>query len=141
MKTDGSMSETCNSWTLYFDGSSSSKNNAGAGIVLEAETGKHERYHKDLGPNLTCNKAKYATLIAGLEIAKGKQVNDLKVAGDSKLVYKQVAGEWQVKSEKLQPLHQAVEELKSDFSSISFTHIPRHQNQLADELSRLHRGR
>ena len=134
------MSEACNSWTLYFDGSSSTKDNAGAGIVLETKTGKRERYHKDLGPGLTCNQAEYAALISGLEIAKGKQINDLKVVGDSRLVCMQAAGEWQVKSEKLQPLNQAVEELKSSFNSISFSHIPRHQNKEADELSRLHRG-
>jgi len=80
------MSEGHNFWTLYFDSSSSSKDNAGASIVLEAETGRRERYYKDLGPGLTCNQAEYAALISGLEIAKGKQINDLKVVGNSRLV-------------------------------------------------------
>jgi len=103
--------------------------------------GEREKYYKELGPNLTCNQAEYAALIFGLEIAKGKQINDLKVVGDSKLVCMQVAWEWQVKSKRLQPLYQVVEELKSNFNCISFSHIPCQQNHEADELSRLQQGK
>lgn len=130
------MSDKKNEWKLYFDGSCSKDTGSGAGIVLEDKTGIRDRYHKDLGKNLTCNQSEYAALITGLEIARGKGITHLSVAGDSQLVCKQVSGDWQVKSEKLVPYHQVVENLKSQFESVSITHIPRDQNREADELSK-----
>jgi ribonuclease HI len=82
-----------NKWKLFFDGSCSRAIGSGAGIVLEDPIGKREFYFKDLGFNLTCNKSKYVALIAGLEIARGKQIMSLEVLGDSKLTCKQVAGD------------------------------------------------
>lgn len=55
-------------------------------MVLIDPQGNHNCYHKELGQGLTCNQAKYAALITGLEIAKGKGVSDISIKGDSKLV-------------------------------------------------------
>lgn len=78
-------------WMLYFDGSCSKESGSSAGVVLEDSTGKRDNYHKDLGRDLTCNQSEYAALIIRLEIAKGKGITRMLVAGDSQLVCKQVA--------------------------------------------------
>lgn len=128
-------------WKLYFDGSCSKESGSGAGVILEDSAGKQDKYHKDLGRDLTCNQSEYAALITGLEIAKGKGITRLTVSGDSQLVCKQVAGDWQVKSGNLIPYHQTVETLKSQFESVNISHIPRSQNTMADELSKFCRRR
>jgi ribonuclease HI len=106
METTGS-----NKWKLFFDGSCSRTIGSGAGIVLEDPVGKRECYFKDLGFNLTCNELEYVALIAGLEIARGKQVTSIKVLGESKLICKQVEGDWEVKSERLYSYHQVAKSL------------------------------
>lgn len=110
-------------------------------MVLEDGIGNRNRYHKDLGNNLTCNQSEYAALITGLEIARGKGATRIAIAGDSQLVCKQVAGDWQVKSENLIPYHQTVETLKTQFKSVSIKHIPRKENTEADELSKVRNQR
>lgn len=130
------MTDKKDEWKLYFDGSCSKESGSSAGVVLEDSTGKRDKYHKDLGRHLTCNQSEYAALITGLEIAKGKGITHLSVAGDSQLVCKQVAGDWRVKSKNLLPYHQTVETLKSQFERISIAHIPRGQNTDANKLSK-----
>jgi ribonuclease HI len=126
-----------NKWKLFFDGSCSRTIGSGAGIVLEDPIGKKECYFKDLGFNLTCNELEYAALIAGLEKVRGKQIMSLEVLGDSKLICKQVAGDWEVKYERLYPYHQVAISLAKQFAKLEIKHIPRIMNQQADSLSKL----
>lgn len=79
-----------------------------------------------------CNQVEYAALIATLNIAKEKKVRCVQVRGDSKLVCNQVAGNWEVKSEKLQSLYQTVKDLTREFQCVEMIHVPREQNFEAD---------
>jgi ribonuclease HI len=124
-------------WKLFFGGSCSRIIGSGAGIVIEDPVDKRESYFKDLGFNLTCNEFEYAALIAELEIAHGKQITNIEVLGDSKLIYKQVAGDWEVKLERLSPYHQVAKDLTRQFRELEIRHIPRSMNQQADNLSKL----
>jgi ribonuclease HI len=72
----------------------------------------------------------------GLEIAKEKGASDLEIKGDSKLVCKQVDGDWKVRADNLKPYHIAVEKLRVQFVSISIGHIPRCENSKANRMSR-----
>lgn len=87
------MSDTGNEWKLYFDGLCSKRSGSGARVISEDEAGKRDRYHKDLGNDLTCNQSEYVALIVGLKIAKEKGVTRIAIAGDSQLVCKQVVGD------------------------------------------------
>jgi ribonuclease HI len=122
------MTDKKDEWKLYFDGFCSKELGSGARLVLEDSTGKRDKYHKDLGRDLTCNQSEYAALFTRLEIAKGKGITRLSVAGDSQLVCKQVVGDWRVKSKNLLPYHQTIETLKSQFECVIIAHIPRGQN-------------
>ena len=76
---------------LYFDGSCSKESESSAGVVLEDSTSNRDKYHKDLGRDLTCNQSEYAALIIRLETDKGKGTTRMSIAGDSQMVCKQVA--------------------------------------------------
>ena len=132
METTGS-----NRWRSFFDTSCSRSIGSGAGILLKDPLGRRECYFKDLGFNLTCNELEYAALIAGLEIAQGKQITSLEVLADSKLICKQVVRDSEVKSERLYPYHQVTKSLTKQFAELGIKHIPRIMNQQADILSKL----
>jgi ribonuclease HI len=71
-----------------------------------------------------------------LEIAKKKGASHLEIKGDSKLVCKQVDGDWKVRADNLKPYHIVVEKLRSQFVSTSIGHIPKCENSGADRMSR-----
>lgn len=79
------MTDEKEEWKLYFDGSCSKESGSGAGVILEDSTGKHDKYHKDLGQDLTYNQSEYAALITCLEIGKKKGITHLTISGDSQL--------------------------------------------------------
>eukprot|EP00256_Glycine_max_P060706 XP_014629655.1 uncharacterized protein LOC106798196 [Glycine max] len=61
----------------------------------------------------------------------------LKVYGDSALVIYQLKGEWVTRDHKLVPYQAYIRELMELFDEISFHHIPREENQMADALATL----
>jgi ribonuclease HI len=100
--------------------------------VLKDPQGKKDCYYKSLDKDLTCNQTEYAALVTGLDIAKGKGASHLEIKGDSKLVCKQVDGDWKVRIHNLKPYHIAVEKLRAQFVSTSIGHIRRCENSEAD---------
>jgi hypothetical protein len=59
------------------------------------------------------------------------------VYGDSALVIYQVRGEWETRHPNLIPYKDHVLNLAEYFDEITFHHIPREENQLADALATL----
>jgi len=53
---------------------------------------------------------------------------------DSPLVIHQLRGEWETKDHKLIPYQTYIKELDEFFDEISFHHVPREENQMADAL-------
>ena len=54
---------------------------------------------------------------------------------DSELLVKQLAGDYAVKAEHLQPLHDEAQGLLRAFNWIQVRHIPREENAQADAMS------
>ena len=121
---------------LYTDGGSrGNPGEAAIGCVLvEPETDKILKEYKEAIGIYTNNVAEYRALIAGLGIAKSYYPNRLICHMDSELIVKQLSGEYRVKMPSLQPLMGEVQELISQFSDVSFVHIPRLANVRADRL-------
>ena len=88
--------------------------------------------------NTTNNVAEWQAAIKALEYLVENQINPLQVDFflDSELVVKQIKGQYKIKQSHLQSLalrlHQLLRQLSQ--SKISFYHIPREQNKLADAL-------
>ncbi len=84
----------------------------------------------------TNNQAEYRAVINALEHALEQEVTDVQFHSDSQLLVKQLQGAWQVKDSELQELHAQVQELRERFDSVTFTHLPR-ENEYIAEADRL----
>jgi ribonuclease HI len=108
---------------------------AGAGAVIVSPEGHVvAKIGKFLGDN-TNNYAEYMGLILGLKRARAMGIKELDVYSDSELLVRQLNGEYQVKADNLRPLHEEARALLGGFSEIKVNHVPREQNEAADEMS------
>lgn len=80
----------------------------------------------------TNNQAEYQALKFGLEQAKRMGAREIHAHMDSLLVINQMKGIFKVKNRDLWPIYEAIKNLCKDFSKVSFTHVPREMNKLAD---------
>ena len=80
----------------------------------------------------TNNQAEYQSLKLGLEEALRMHANTVHVYMDSLLVVNQMRGIFKVKNRDLWPIHGAIKELTAQFKRVTFTHVPRELNKLAD---------
>jgi ribonuclease HI len=82
----------------------------------------------------TNNQAEYQALKLALEEAQKIGAKQVYVYMDSLLVINQMLGKFKVRNRDLWPIHQAIEELLPSFKNVSFTHVPRELNKLADAM-------
>ncbi|HEY1645525.1 MAG TPA: 4a-hydroxytetrahydrobiopterin dehydratase [Candidatus Saccharimonadales bacterium] len=119
--------------TLYSDGGS--RGNPGpsaSGYVIMDESGK---VIVDKGVYLgitTNNQAEYTALKLALEDCLKLGASEVEVYMDSLLVINQMKGIFKVKNRDLYPIHDAIKGLASNLSKISYQHVPRELNKLAD---------
>ncbi|KAA0054041.1 uncharacterized protein E6C27_scaffold318G001050 [Cucumis melo var. makuwa] len=123
-------------WTMLFDGASNELGH-GIGVVLISPEGKVFPLTAKLCFECTHNIAEYKACIMGLQVACDMSIKKLKVLGDSMLVIHQVKEEWETRDAKLVPYSQYVTKLSQNFEKISFDHVPREDNRIADALATL----
>lgn len=80
----------------------------------------------------TNNQAEYTALKLALEECRKMGVLEVEVYMDSLLVINQMKGIFKVKNRDLWPIHDAIKQLSKQFKKISFSHVPREFNKLAD---------
>ena len=102
--------------------------------VLEAEDGSVIDARGEAIGVATNNVAEYAALVAGLRQAVESGVTDLEVRSDSELMVKQMRGEYRVKNQALQELFLDASRLARQLDHITYTHVRREHNALADSL-------
>nr|CAH68036.1 OSIGBa0139N19-OSIGBa0137L10.5 [Oryza sativa] len=112
-------------WVMQFDGSLSLQG-AGAGVTLTSPSGDVLRYLVRLDFRATNNMAEYAGLLAGLRVAARLGIRRLLVLGDSQLVVN-----------LMDAYVRQVRRMERHFDGIELRHVPRRDNTIADELSRL----
>ena len=118
---------------MYADGGS--RGNPGpsaSGFVL---LDKNDNVVVDKGVYLgvtTNNQAEYTALKLGLEEALELGATEIDVFMDSLLVINQMKGIFKIRNRDLWPIHDAIKGLAAKFKHISFTHVPRELNKLAD---------
>src|SRR3954470_15950016 len=123
-------------WTLTFDGASNAMGH-GIGAVLTSPRQTHIPFTARICFDCTNNVAEYEACIMGLEAAIDMRIKILEVYGDSALVIHQVRGDWETRHPNLVPYRDYILELLPAFEEITFNHIPREENQLADALATL----
>jgi ribonuclease HI len=120
--------------TLHTDGGCEpNPGPAGIGYVMYGQT-TNVTGNASIG-EATNNEAEYHALIHGIKAAKQNYVDVLSIRVDSRLVVKQVTGEYSVNAANLQPLHEEVLSLLDSFADYDIEHVPREQNSTADSLA------
>ncbi len=128
--------------TIYTDGGSrGNPGKAAIGVVFYNERDQIiKKYGEYLGDNLTNNDAEYNAVIFALKKFKalfGKAIaetSEVEIKSDSELMVKQLNGEYKLENEKIQIFFIEIWNLKMDFKSVKFKHIPREKNKEADRL-------
>lgn len=134
-KKDSKLSTEIKSAKLFTDGGS--RGNPGPSatgvVILDMEDNVVKKSSKYLGIT-TNNQAEYRALLQGLDEVLSLGVEELSVYMDSELIVKQITGIYKIKNAELLPLYQKIKKLGEDFTKISFTHVPRAMNKLADGM-------
>ncbi len=114
-----------------------SRGNPGPAAIGVVVGGKE--YGEYIGKT-TNNIAEYKAVIFALKKAKQllgskkAEETDIELRADSELLVKQMNGQYKIKNEELQPLFIEIWNLKQDFKSVAFKHVPREENRDADRL-------
>lgn len=120
---------------MYTDGGSrGNPGPAALGVFIET---LDKRFGEFLGTK-TNNEAEYAAIAAGLRKvksligkAKAKETH-VECRMDSELACKQLNHEYKIENAKLQPLFLEIWNMMLDFGEVTFMHVPREQNTIAD---------
>ena len=121
--------------TIYSDGGS--RGNPGPSAAGFVVLDNRQQVISEGGEYLgitTNNQAEYQGVRLGLEEAQklGYKKVDFKL--DSMLVVNQMKGFYKIKNRELWPIHERIRLLMTKFDRVTFTHVPRQFNQLADGM-------
>lgn len=84
----------------------------------------------------TNNVAEYTAVLQALKYAKNqKDIKEIIIYCDSKLVAEQLSGNFKIKAKHLKPLIEQIKILEMELGEVSYQHIPRSQNSEADKLA------
>lgn len=124
---------------LYTDGGSRGNpgDSACAYAICDMDNNVVEKSGYYMG-TATNNQAEYYGFKKGLERARDLGIDRVTLFSDSQLVVNQMNGFYKVKNQELAPLHQEVSDLADSFEKVTFVHIPRELNKIADkEVNRI----
>lgn len=119
--------------TVFSDGGS--RGNPGpsaAGFVIVTPDKKVVAEGGEFLGITTNNQAEYHGVRLGLEKAKELGYKKLDFKVDSMLIVNQMNGQYKIKNRELWPIHERIRELVAEFDRVSFSHVPREFNTLAD---------
>jgi len=120
---------------IYTDGGArGNPGPAGIGVVfMDAKNNIIQTYNKYLGEK-TNNQAEYEAVVLALEKAKTLKAEELEFYLDSELVVNQLNQKYKIKNEDLGKLFIKIWNLRQNFKKVTFQHIRREKNKLADKL-------
>lgn len=128
--------EIIDNYLLQFDGACrGNPGNCGCGYVIYKNGISIKENNIFLHCKNTNNFAEYMGFIYGITEALQLNITTLHIQGDSQLVLKQVQGLWKVKSDNLKEKHDLACNLLRKFEIVTFEHIERKKNKIADALA------
>ena len=124
---------------IYTDGGSRGNPGPSASGYVIMDSGQHVTAQGGEYLGITTNnQAEYHAVRLGLEkaIELGLRAVDFRL--DSMLVVNQMNGIYTIKNRDLWPINERIHDLVARFDHVTFRHVPREQNQLADaEVNRV----
>lgn len=122
--------------SVYCDGGIGDKRQAtGLGVVIRDARNEIIGLVKRGMPPMTNNEAEYAALVLALQSVQSFRPPVLQVYMDSEVVIGQMTGRFAVHSATLKRWHTQACQLTRQFKQVTFSHIPRDLNRLADALA------
>jgi len=121
-------------WNVSFDGVVC-KEGARVGVWMQLPDGGALSYSYKLTDECTNNEAEYEALMLAIQMLKGFQVKKVLIHGDSKLVIKQLQGEYQAQHPRMRGYWNVVEDLVERFDECEFFLVPRLRNKVTESLA------
>lgn len=120
--------------TIFTDGGArGNPGPAAIGVVMKNDKGNVEEYKEFIG-DTTNNQAEYRAVIKALELAMEKGYTHLSFFLDSQLVVEQLNRNYKIKDKGLQGLFLQAWNQVQEFAKVTFSYIPREENEHADRL-------
>jgi ribonuclease HI len=120
---------------VYSDGGSRGNPGPSASGFIVMNSDEHVVHEGGMYLGITTNNiAEYQGVRLGLEKAKEMGAKTVDFRLDSLLVVNQMNGIYNIKNRELWPIHERIVGLVATFDKVSFTHVKREFNQLADGM-------
>jgi len=121
-------------WTLFFDGSSG-KQSGGIGIVIISPRGSCFESAYSIKPMSTGNQAEYEAILKGIQLLQVVKVDVVEIFRDSQLIINPLIDLYECKDDILRSYYEKCRDLIGEFPMVTIKHIPRAQNQEANQLA------
>ncbi len=125
--------DTASAVTVYVDGASrGNPGPSGIGYCIVDATGQALAQGGEFIGFATSRVAEYYAMKKGLEKALALGIKSARFISDSLMVVNQMNGIFAVKNQDVLPIYDAIQKLLSNYDSVSFSHVARSDNQIAD---------
>lgn len=121
--------------SIHVDGAVAGTRHAGIAAVARTAEGYFVGWWSRQMAPMTNNEAEYQATLLGLALARHIGAQIVEIVSDSEVVVRQMLGQSRVVSQRLKGLHQEACAAAGQFSQVSFRHVPRTENVLADALA------
>ncbi|MEW5989255.1 MAG: reverse transcriptase-like protein [Chloroflexota bacterium] len=121
--------------TIHVDGAIGDPYHTGIAAVARTADGYFLGWLSRRLPRMTNNEAEYNAALLGLELAHLLGSDCIEIVSDSEVLVYQMQGLSRVNSPRLKQLHQQTCQTAAHFRQVSFRHVSREQNHLADALA------
>jgi ribonuclease HI len=120
---------------VYSDGGSRGNPGPSASGFVVMDSGENVLHEGGMYLGITTNnQAEYHGVRLGLEKALAMKAKTVDFRMDSLLIVNQMNGVYKIKNRDLWPIHERIRELTKEFEKVTFTHVRREFNQLADGM-------
>lgn len=125
--------EAANGATVYVDGGSrGNPGPAATGYYIVGEDGRVLGQGGDFVGFATSRVAEYYAMRTGIKKAIELGLKRVRFVGDNLMMINQLRGIYQVKNKDLIPIYNEIQNLLRNFEAVSFVHVKRSQNAIAD---------
>lgn len=129
-----SLRDTANSVTINVDGASrGNPGPSGIGYCIHSSDGQIIEQGREFIGFATSRVAEYYAMRKGVDRAIELGYKTVRFISDSLMVVNQLTGVFSIKNKDIIPIYDDIQSKISSFEAVSFTHVPRTENYIADK--------